>query len=86
MPTPSHTDGSRRSRGLPADDGTARASRAVLSVWTDCDPALRLPRVLARDGDALLGPMTDWQRDERLYSGLQPRHGHHLRQRWRGQH
>ena len=42
-------------------------SRAVLSVWMDCDPALRLPRVLARDGDALLDPMTDWQRDERVW-------------------
>jgi uridine kinase len=42
-------------------------SHAVLSVWMDCDPALRLPRVLARDGDALLAPMTDWQRDERVW-------------------
>jgi uridine kinase len=45
-------------------------TRAVLSVWVDCDPALRLPRVLARDGDGLAAEMTSWQRDERVWHGL----------------
>lgn len=38
--------------------------RAALSVWIEADPALRLPRVLTRDGDALRDPMTTWQHDE----------------------
>jgi uridine kinase len=56
-------------------EGVALGSRplraqSVLSVWVDCDPALRLPRVLARDGDALADPMAGWQRDEHVWHQL----------------
>ena len=45
-------------------------ARSVLSIWVDCDPALRLPRVLARDGDALAAEMAGWQRDEHVWHQL----------------
>lgn len=45
-------------------------ARSVLSVWVDCDPALRLGRVLARDGDGLRDPMLSWQRDEAVWHEL----------------
>lgn len=45
-------------------------SRAVLSVWVDCAPELRLPRVLARDGEELEAEMVAWQRDERVWHEL----------------
>lgn len=47
------------SRGLRA--------RSVLSVWVDADADVRLPRVLARDGEALRDHMLSWQRDERAW-------------------
>jgi uridine kinase len=45
-------------------------ARSVLSVWVDCDPALQLPRVIARDGDGLASEMAGWQRDERVWHQL----------------
>jgi uridine kinase len=42
-------------------------ARASLSVWVQADAAVRLPRVLARDGEPLREPMTAWQRDEQTW-------------------
>ena len=43
---------------------------ASLSVWVDCDPALRLDRVLSRDGESLREEMQSWQRDEAVWHQL----------------
>ena len=50
-------------------EGVGLASRAlraqaVLSVWVDADEAVRMVRVLARDGEHLRAQMVPWQHDE----------------------
>jgi uridine kinase len=44
--------------------------RAVLSIWLEADPGVRLARVLARDGEQLRAQMTSWQRDEDQWHDL----------------
>jgi uridine kinase len=50
--------------------GLAAASlraRAALAVWVEADQAVRLARVLERDGDALRAEMLRWQADEQRW-------------------
>jgi uridine kinase len=56
-------------------DGVGLASRrlrerAALTIWVEADSAVRLERVLARDGEALRAEMTTWQRDEHQWFAL----------------
>ncbi len=55
--------------GVALGSRTLRA-RAVLSVWVEADPAVRLGRVLARDGAALREEMLRWQVDEAAWHAL----------------
>lgn len=47
--------------------GARLRRHAVLSVWVEADPGVRLARVLERDGESLRDPMTSWQVDEVLW-------------------
>lgn len=47
--------------------GARLRRHAVLSVWVEADPGVRLARVLERDGESLRDPMTTWQVDEDLW-------------------
>ena len=49
---------------------SALRSKAALTVWVDAEESLRLPRVLARDGEAIRDEMIAWQRDEQAWFTL----------------
>lgn len=42
----------------------ALREHAVLSIWLEADPGVRLARVISRDGEQIRAQMTSWQRDE----------------------
>ena len=55
--------------GVGLGSRTLRAQASV-AVWVDSDPAGRLERVLARDGEALREHLVGWQRDEQQWFAL----------------
>ena len=48
----------------------ALREHAVLSIWLEADPDVRLARVLSRDGEQLRAQMTSWQHDEHEWHRL----------------
>ena len=61
--------------GVVVLDGVGLASRslrerAALSIWVEAAEAVRLDRVLARDGESLRAEMLGWQADEQRWFAL----------------